>query len=591
MLNFTLQIKEDFVGTWPPPAASLKPDNYEIIDSPEFRLYLEKKANEDDHFENEDFLCIIHGYCLYGQDSLSAEKFIQEFAVHSFSNSYLSNLRGAFIILILNKTESQFKIYSDPLTIRTLYYGNIQKTVVVSTKKTELLKLLKDVGIQLKINKLAIVDILLFDFILDQQTIFEDLHELDGGTLLTIKKGKISKTQIVDAQRELSPEQSRIEGIQAIDRVRSTMKTLVNSYVESSEDMSIALTGGFDSRSILSLLNGNVTNYQFFSYGLKGSKDIEIPEKIADTLNLHYTPIYLEEEFRKSFEYHATEAVLQGDGECRFSQANIAYVYSNFFRDKRFLLTGLFGSELIKMPTSRGMFLDTNAIELLRSTSIDRFIRQKLTDLGVNGFKNLVDPQLIDIYTDRLNQNHLIANDSEYPIKLFHFLVQIGIRKYFRKEIKLTDNWITNKFPFFDYEFLKTLLTTSFPWVHNFSDKKNLRKNVRIYQLYGSLINENKALAGVTSTHGFRPKLLQHPFYFPLLAWEYTKHKKQKTAKSSMNFLRPLSLNYMNKNRERLIHGNEDLNYFFDSQDFSMKTKINLFSLQFWLTEHGYSIG
>ena len=92
---------------------------------------------------------------------------------------------------------------------------------------------------------------------------------------------------------------------EGIDRLREVLSKNINDYNDGPDHTAIALTGGFDSRSVVALLGEDLINYQFYSYGIKGSWDLDIPKEIAKKLSLQYSSILLDESYEKEFSRYA----------------------------------------------------------------------------------------------------------------------------------------------------------------------------------------------------------------------------------------------------------------------------------------------
>jgi general stress protein 26 len=319
---------------------------------------------------------------------------------------------------------------------------------------------------------------------------------------------------------------------------------------------------------------------------------VKIPQIIADRMRLNYVPIFLEEKYQSTFSTYSNLAVLLSDGAAEFSHGNIPYVYSNYLIDKTSILTGLFGSELIKTPSSRGLFLDTNSIALLTSRDPAGTMRSIFDQMDESGVTlPFFDKETREEVIEMVQRHPYITNDLPDNEKFFYYLLMVGVRKYFRKETKIQRFWKDNLHPFFDIEFVSKLLETPFPWVYNFSQKKSLIRNISIHKLYGSIINENPVLKKIVSTHGYRPGHLTHPLGAPMLAWEYFRNKKAISSATTLSFQQNLALKQLEENKDALCRnsGFSDGKFLADPA-VSAKTLIKIGSLQSWYRSVGLSM-
>jgi hypothetical protein len=333
----------------------------------------------------------------------------------------------------------------------------------------------------------------------------------------------------------------------------------------------------------------DASRYTFYSYGREGSWDIRIPAVIAQKMNLSYTPIYLEEEYEQTFPRAAHQAVMLSDGIAEFTHANIAYVYNHFLQPQSSLLTGLFGSELIKTPSSRGLFLDENMVGVLNAADPVPALRQLLSAVKRKGGEWVhhdkhVDEEMVEM----ISTHPFINNNRPENEKFFYYLLMVGMRKYFRKETRIQKPWKWNLHPYFDLDFVRTLLKTPYPWVYNFSQKKNLFKNLTIHRIYGEIIHQNPLLSNIISTHGYRPRYLLKPWDLPLLAMEYFQYKKRIRNESGLNFQKKLALDFISQNQEFIFENPEKESLKIGNNPAGdSKTFLKMTSLRYWLRKIG----
>lgn len=562
------------------------------------RWWMLHRGVEEGHHQVGDVVVLIHGNCysrIESSEAGSARRLLPTEIADRYrrkGSAMMRDLKGSFVVIILDNVRKSVHVFTDPLNIRTVYYASREGNLLVSTSLTAIANYLSQAGASVKPDRRAILDLYLFDFTLDDHTLLKDVTELGPGSQLSVSEGKLTVTKWFDPFKEFNLRGRTLNRKDGADLVRDVLSNNVQLYNEGPEKTAVALTGGFDSRSILALLKGTIPAYTFFSYGLRKSWDVKIPQLIADRMQLNYVPIFLEDEYQSEFPTYSNLAVMLSDGAAEFSHANIPYVYSNFLRDKSSILTGLFGSELIKTPSSRGLFLDTNSIALLTSKDPAGSMRTIFSQMDEAGIElPFSDKDTREEVVEMVQRHPYITNDLPDNEKFFYYLLMVGVRKYFRKETKIQRFWKDNLHPFFDIEFVGKLLETPFPWVYNFSQKKSLVRNIRIHKLYGSIINENPVLSEIVSTHGYRPGHLTHPLGAPLLAWEYLRNKKAISSATTLGFQQGLALKQVAEIKDSAFHGSGlDSARFFASTGVSAKTSIKVASLQSWYRSIGLSM-
>jgi hypothetical protein len=367
--------------------------------------------------------------------------------------------------------------------------------------------------------------------------------------------------------------------------LENILRNNLEQYLFHPERTAVALTGGYDSRTNLALLGQRAKDFQFYSYGTPGTYDLSIPGKIAETLGLKYRPILLDESYREHYGRYAGLAVELGDGQAEANRANYVYAFDKLGQQYDYILTGLFGSELIKLPTSMGNFISRDMRSLLEAEDQEAEMERILADALD---RKLVEPELLSAHADKLKERVLshpyINNGCNFQQKYFFFLLMVGIRKYFMKEIKVERPFVSNLHPFLDLDFVRELLRTPFPWVHHWQGKKDLGRSLKTHRFYVSIISRNDPrLSRMMSTHAYTPAFIKYPLLLPLMALQYRLFKNRIKDKGSFNrqdeaidYLQqqhetvPAAFDFFNKNPE-------------PDQEVDTKNFIKLSSLQQWL--------
>ncbi len=549
-----------------------------------------------DNFKNisltDNIQVFIYGYC-FTKISCSENKAARRLnaddivALYKKSGvSFYDKIKGSFSIIIIDIELDKIFILTDPLNLRTLYYSRSDDRLIISSSLNALIYFFKHNKENIKLNFSAFLQYYLFDYVLNNETYIENVNEIPPGSLIVYDRNnfEIKKYWDVFEQFPLSaPEYNEQESIELLDDI---IKKNLALYSQGPQKTAVALTGGLDSRTLAAMLGSRINEYTFFSYGRPLSWDLKIPQLIAHNFALDYQPIELAKEFDDTFETSATMAVYLGDGITELTRANYAYVYSKYLMDKSSILTGLFGSELIKHPSSRGLFLDKNIISILNSENQEKTTNDLINLLVEKAIisKDIIQKHRSEIMSSVLG-NNFINNQLPIAKKYFYYLLMVGIRKYFLKEIKVERPFVQNFHPFFDIEFIEILLKSPFPWIYNWSDKKSLTKNIRIHRFYSDLIGKNNPqLLKIMTTHGYKPKHLSRKMYLPFLIFDYYRSKKEIKVNSSYHMDR-LIFRYAdeqikNFSKYETIFNNKKL-FKSKAEDFKNFTKI--ISFQTWL--------
>lgn len=562
------------------------------------RSLYKRQPDELSFYENEETAVYVYGYCFPRSDShffkdhkrLTAAQIYKAYV--SMQQHMLKQIKGSFSLLIYDKKREQVHVFTDPFNVRPVYYHLQENRLAVSTSLSGIVQYLKQTGQSVDVDEASILEYYLFEYILGDQTYIRSVRQLSAAGWICMGDAGLDVHQYWNPFEELSDFKIKYEEEEAVKKLEHILKHNIDLYLSGGRPTAIALTGGYDSRTNLALLGDKAKDYLFYSYGIKDTYDLEIPKKIAKSLGLRFKPIYLDKPYKEQFSSNAHQAIASGDGIAEASRANYLYAFKKLAPEYDSILTGLFGSELIKHPTSVGNFIDSNMKRLLNSKDPEHELQMLLSEVVQAGY--IKQDMLLKVRAEleeRVLENPYVVNRQKLPQKYFFFLLMVGVRKYFMKEIKVERPYVENLHPFLDIEFVETLLQTPFPWVYHWSGQKNLVKSIQTHRFYVSLIHRNQPkLSGILSTHGYKPRYLLNKATLPLLSLQYWFYKDKIKAKGSFNSLEPI-WEYFKQNP---VNGTYDT--IFNNKRIKAvrktdsKNNIKLSSLQHWLDKNEVTV-
>ena len=550
------------------------------------------KHENDSHsvFQSDTLEVYVFGYCFTRLESkrfsekgrLSAERVGQ--CYREWGSDFLHEIKGSFTILMLEKASRRVHVFTDPLNVKPMYYYQKGSRLVVSTALNALVHHRQTQSLPIAINYPAIIEYYLFEYTLNDDTYIRSIQTMPAGGWLYFSSEGLKVKPYWNAFERLNTFTVAYNSKSAVEVLESVLKKNLDLYLFDPSRTAVALTGGYDSRTNLALLGEAAKECQLYSYGIADTYDLSIPRQIAQALQLNYRSIPLDEQYLRDFNENARLAIDLGDGIAEANRGNYLYAFKKLGQDYDYILTGLFGSELIKHPTSVGNFINQATKTLLETHNAEPHLDAMLEKAITEGY---LDADMLREYGDEVKQralaNPYLVNDHPLALKYFYFLLMVGIRKYFMKEIKVERPFVENLHPFFDLEFIETLLQTPFPWIHHWAGKKDLIKSIETHKLYVAIIQRNQPkLANILSTHGYTPRYLLHKLSLPLVSLQYLYYKDKIRAKGSFKSSAPV-WEYMKRqppsarthgiiHPEKLQRGAADT-----------KNVIKLASLQQWL--------
>ena len=207
------------------------------------------------------------------QEAMSKlNKLIQDREVYNV----ISQLNGSFRFTVESETHTWFGI--DHFGGYSLFYKTIPNLKIISNPTHE--AKLSDI----QDNQLC--TLLASGFCYGDNTIFKDVKECHPGVLYTYSK---------ETQRLTTHEWFRIGSNQQIVRKKEELSDLLLSLVPNNfRKTHLALTGGVDSRLLLSLFRKRAVQLEVITYGTANNPDIKLAKDIAQASDLAHHLFYLD---------------------------------------------------------------------------------------------------------------------------------------------------------------------------------------------------------------------------------------------------------------------------------------------------------
>lgn len=247
------------------------------IDETENMPYILNKDNEiitDESRIETDGVSILSADCildnreaLLNELKLPANTTDGQIICHAFrkwGETFPTHLRGIFSVSIYNVKEESLYLCVDQFAKRCLYYLRTDEICIFST----LISPIRQIMPGLERNQQYINDYLVAPYIMPNitpdDTPWKDIILVEPGTYITVSKEGLTKTQYYTPQKIKIP-----KNINAIKKLFLDIYTdSVNGAIRTNGNVSISLSGGFDSSSVAALAAGllDKQDKKLFSY-------------------------------------------------------------------------------------------------------------------------------------------------------------------------------------------------------------------------------------------------------------------------------------------------------------------------------------
>lgn len=395
-------------------------------------------------------------------------------------------LEGHFVNVRWNKGE--VKIFTDVLGLRDIYYSSITNDCIIfSTRGDWLAKILRA-----EINFKEFGSRWLLFNQISPNSIFNNIERICGGKSIVIDRGNYKIT--ADSYEWLPDFENKHL---SINDYSSKLEELINIPFVSDHRVSLSLSGGMDSRLILSyLIQKNKRTWYSHTFGDYDHPDSMVAQKIATDLRIEHERINLEETTPEIFLAEAKDYLLQTNVNNAVSGYLQLRNYKNLIGRNEVIIDGGFG-------------------EIWRREFFNRILvrgRKNLNDKDTDGMIPYLRVHRADVFTEDI-KNTFYKGCKEQLENSFKtlpdantigmenwidlFAVKTRLLNYYSSAQVHLDGWVFSYMPFIQQSLLKNLFNTSL----------SKRKNGKMFR---QIIKQNyKTLSNYPLAKG----QFTHPFF------------------------------------------------------------------------------
>ena len=424
--------------------------------------------------------------------------------------AFLRWLKGNFTLVLVDESRRQITFYHSRFGISPFYYAVDGRRVWFSTGMAALARGLAG---QAELDRAGILELALFNYPLADRTYFRQVKMLRPAEVVCVNGHGLHSETWWDARTlygdTLYPER------EALELGSELFHKTVNDLVADVPRLRMSFTSGFDSRAILAALDRDPSHVLRYSFGIPGSLNVSIPEQICAQMRMPFEPVYLDGQYEQVFDEYALRAVHLSDCLSTVERANYPYAFERLADFSPVVLTGLFGSELMRTFQNVGHIVSANLARLNLAEDGRAEYRRILSSPDALRY---FSAELIRVSSDEVQadlERTLFLPFGELPPdrRFYMFLLTEALRKYFGPEVHMERPWGINRFPFLDDEFVEFAFRSPFAGVYSRTLKPTVQNRLRSQYFYAFVIRKYcPELLQFPTDHGYPPRDVLSPF-------------------------------------------------------------------------------
>ncbi len=432
-----------------------------------------------EHTNNEDINVYIAGYLLprteyydrYGhlhQDHLILQLY------KSFGLNLIHYVKGIFNILIVHHKE--IYILNDVHGIKS-YFKFISGTDFIITD--DITHITNQVDVNINLENIAIYS--LMNNFPGELTPFDNVSRSKPASIVNINNS-LSESIYWNPSKLLDLKIKRFPR----PEYNSFFKNILQQYIDylNPDNINLTLTGGMDSRLILSFLLNSKQRCKAFSYGDGGSSDVSTARLLAGSANIQYDH-YHPELSPAWFNGIAERIVGEGNAVTSIHRAHRYHAFLEHFstgEQSQLVFTGHMGGELYRNFYRDGLIITDFIYHLLEGQTVEG---KQLESLFQNKFLFIENMDLVKIQ-ESLQKLEYYTEDKLSNKLNFTFKQLIN---HHAQDINLLSGIIDYPVPFYlDIDLIEFMFSTRYNFIYNETGTK-----VRSFQsqkLFSDLISD-----------------------------------------------------------------------------------------------------
>jgi len=400
------------------------------------------------------------GYCALSKEEI-LKKFIKE------GQSSLTNLIGEYVIVIENNIETY---------LITSAYGVCQYYYTVQENNLfhddTVIGVLKKSGLSWAWNWTTLADLSFLDHVLENDTLHSQIYRVLPGSTLHFQQGSLTLSSL--KWEDLNP---------FFSAKPSTALNLFNQSIETwaKDDVVVSMSGGFDSRVILSSLLKQGCKPSLLTMGSENSTDVVISQQIASELGLDLSVVKLNIEDYLKYGYRVA-ALTNGTKTARHWHT---YLYCLPIKDADSVFFVGTNGEF-----ARTFYFDKGRMAMIKnwldpSSNLRQVWQQRLNSI----FKPEEIKGLHPGFAQEFDENHQsmrlkrlmdLSHNTLLP-GLDRFYLEQRVKNFMGNGLKLYSENVSWRAPFLSAEWISTIWNLPRSWKlgsnwHRFAIQKNYPK-------------------------------------------------------------------------------------------------------------------
>jgi asparagine synthetase B (glutamine-hydrolysing) len=428
----------------------------------------------------------------------------------------ITSLNAPFAIIIFDGRDKSLNVVTDRGGIQHIYIAKLQYSYVLSTSSLALASV-----IPVHLNRLSIVDYFLVGHLLEQKTFFKEIDKIDQATWVSFIGGKVNKHRYWLPPAEIKGN-AKIGDI--AKELANELKKAVSGRIGPTNDTSIEITGGFDTRVNLACAATSGKAFLACTIGEPDSAEVRVAQQLQRIQHFPHYVLSPAKDIQDRFldDLYLIHALTDGESNCLNLIASPSY-NRQMAKLRQASISGV-GGEIL-----RGFYYISHkgVPNRAKNIRIRRLIALKmLPNIGCKPeiFSDAFPPDYRDVLERSVGNCFLNTKEKSIFWRLDNFYLKARQQRFVGRSSTFNNFFYRQELPFLDNNVLDMSFTI--PW--------RFKKNSAIVR--HALVHCHPAYAGVALVSGLPARPLKLNDCWTVLR-HYGRFAKKVSRKIQTSFL------------------------------------------------------
>ena len=255
-------------------------------------------------------------------------------------------LNGRFHGVLANRTDGTVTLFNDRYGMNRVYYHEAKEAFYFAAEAKAILAVRPELR---SVQPESLAEIISCGCVLENRSVFKDIHLLPPASTWVFRRRAIAQKGCYFDPVQWE-EQPALDAEAFYAQLREVFSTNLPRYFSGPQRIGMSLTGGLDTRMILSWRHPAPGSLPCYSFGgmYRDSQDVQVGRRVAGACGQEYEVIRVDSDFIRQFPRYCERTVYLTDGCVDVKQSADLYVNERAAEIAPVRMTGNYGGEVLR---------------------------------------------------------------------------------------------------------------------------------------------------------------------------------------------------------------------------------------------------